>query len=49
MQGEETLLVLSYKGKELDNITWQQLQVPHTYLADNWPIQVTLSLGISIH
>eukprot|EP01114_Cavostelium_apophysatum_P008853 TRINITY_DN2172_c0_g1_i3.p1 TRINITY_DN2172_c0_g1~~TRINITY_DN2172_c0_g1_i3.p1 ORF type:complete len:1105 (-),score=223.56 TRINITY_DN2172_c0_g1_i3:255-3569(-) len=39
LQGEDRILLLSYIGRELDDITWNHLQVPHTYLSDNWPIR----------
>ncbi|PRP78824.1 hypothetical protein PROFUN_00997 [Planoprotostelium fungivorum] len=37
--GEDRLLLLSYKGKELDDIKWRHLQIPNMYLLDNWPIR----------
>lgn len=43
MLGEDRLLLLSYKGRELDDISWKNLQIPHTYLLDNWPIKVTIT------
>jgi len=39
LQGEEQLLILTYKGKQLGDISWKYINIPHVYLADNWPIR----------
>eukprot|EP01119_Soliformovum_irregulare_P026130 TRINITY_DN9874_c0_g1_i1.p1 TRINITY_DN9874_c0_g1~~TRINITY_DN9874_c0_g1_i1.p1 ORF type:complete len:1165 (+),score=271.00 TRINITY_DN9874_c0_g1_i1:26-3520(+) len=39
LQGADRILMLAYKGRELDEISWEHLQVPSTYLTDNWPIK----------
>lgn len=39
LQGDDRLLLLSYKGQQLDNITWEHLHVPFVYLQDNWPVK----------
>ena len=48
LQGEDRLLLLSYRGNQLEDITWEHLQVPHTYLNDNWPVRVSNSTEMSV-
>ena len=39
LQGSDRLLMLSYGGREKQDIIWKHIHIPQTYLNDNWPIK----------